>query len=391
MGWREVLPMDQRIGFISDYHRHVLSFSDLCACYGVSRKTGYKWVNRYRDYGVDGLKERSRRPHGSSHRTPDYIRDELIRLRKQYGWGVSKLFSIIRKRRKDWKLPAYSTGHDILRQENLLTRRRRRRRLAIMQQPFPAVDRPNQVWSVDYKGQFKTRDGVYCYPLTVVDAYSRFLLACQVVSGTTFREARDVFTRLFASYGMPDRIRSDNGIPFASTSIGGLSRLSIWWMRLGIRPERITPGKPQENGRHERMHRTLKAEAIHPPALNHAQQQQHFDRFRKRYNTIRPHEALNMQPPATHYHKSKRRFPKHFPVLHYPDHYHVRLVNYNGCICWHNAYIYISYLLKGENVGCLLLEKDRYEIYYSHLRIGFFYEQDVKKGSSITANRYGKV
>lgn len=391
MGWKEILPMDQRISFISDFHRHVLSFATLCNCYGISRKTGYKWVNRYKEYGIDGLKERSRRPHQSPHRIPNYIREELIRMRKQYGWGVRKLFSMIAKNGKGWKLPAYSTGHDILRLENLLTKRRRRHHVSIMQQPFPPVIKPNQVWSVDYKGQFKTRDGTYCYPLTVVDAYSRFLLACQVVAGTTYKDARKVFAKLFATYGLPERIRSDNGVPFASISVGGLSRLAIWWIRLGIRPERITPGKPQENGHHERLHRTLKAEAIRPPASSAHAQQLCFDKFRERYNTIRPHEALKMKTPSSKYHNSERKFPKVLPVMQYPKEYHVRLVHHNGCIIWHNAYIYLGYLLKGEYVGCVLLEKDRYEVYYGPIRIGYFYDSDLIAKTNITLSRYIRV
>ncbi len=391
MAWTKVLPMDLRIHFISDYLHNSLNFSELCASYQISRKTGYKWVARYKDSGVDGLKEQSRRPHSSPYKIPFIVRKELIHLRKKHGWGIKKLLPIIARNHPDWELPARSTAHNILRKEGLVKPGRRRRIVPVMTRPFAIATCPNKVWTADYKGQFKTKDGKYCYPLTVVDAFSRFILACQTVPGTTLKDAKQVFANLFKEFGLPERIRTDNGVPFAAAIAGGLSHLAIWWVRLGIYPERITPGKPQENGRHERMHRTLKAEVTQPPSANRSAQQRRFDSFRDEYNHYRPHEALNFKTPATHYKPSSRIFPKKLASLEYPVYYQSRIVNSNGCIVWRNVYVYIGYVLKGEYVGLNQTSTDRYDVYFGPIRLGYFYEKELKKEKYIKMIKYQEV
>jgi hypothetical protein len=229
---------------------------------------------------------------------------------------------------------------------------------------------------VDFKGQFKTGDGIYCYPLTVMDNASRYLLGCDGFYGTRYNETRQILEKLFQEYGLPERIRSDNGVPFASTSIGGLSRLAVWWVRLGIIPERIQPGKPQQNSRHERMHRTLKQDATKPPARNMRLQQERFDSFRVQYNNIRPHEALGLQVPASTYRYSKRSFPSKLPDLIYPDHFKKSFVNHNGCVHFKGRYLYVGYLLRGEIIGLEEIDNGIWDAYFGPVLLGEAREQD---------------
>lgn len=267
MPWNQTSPMDQRTQSVADFLRHSLSISELCELYCVSRKTGYKWIDRYLQQGPAGLQERSRRPHASPNATPAHVTAAFIELRTHHpSWGAKKLLSVLERRHPHWDLPGRSTVCDILSRNGLVPKQRRRRAIGHPGAPTTALLVPNVVWSADYKGQFKTGDGRYCYPLTVTDNCSRFLLGCQALTSTAVHEAKPVFTRLFKQYGLPLRIRTDNGVPFASNTLARLSQLSAWWVRLGILPEFIEPGKPQQNGRHERMHRTLKAETTRPPA-----------------------------------------------------------------------------------------------------------------------------
>jgi hypothetical protein len=235
--------------------------------------------------------------------------------------------------------------------------------------PFAPAHQPNDVWSADFKGQFYTKDGACCYPLTVMDHVSRYLLACQIVKGTRASESLRVFKKLFARYGLPGRIRTDNGAPFASIGVGGLSRLSAWWIRLGILPERIEPGKPQQNGRHERMHRTLKQETLFPPAANVRAQQKRFNRFRETYNKVRPHEGLKQQPPSSCYRPSRQRMPTRLPKLKYPAHFKRAQVNPNGTIWIDGTNVYVGYLLKGEHVGLEQIGHELWEVYFGRSRI----------------------
>jgi putative transposase len=285
MPWSHISPMDPKTQFIADYLRGHLSITELCQLYHISRKTGYKWIDRYLKYGPAGLDERSRKPNTCPRQTPDAVVAAIIEARRHHpAWGAKKLLAILTKRHPQWPWPARSTVCEILSQNGLVPRKRRRRPIGPPGKPATNMSAPNQIWTADFKGHFKTGDGRYCYPLTVADGYSRFLLACQALHSTAVHEAKPVFTRLLQEFGLPSRIRTDYGAPFATNTLARLSQLSAWWVRLGILPECIQPGKPQQNDRHERMHRTLKAETTRPPAANRRAQQQRFNRFREEFN-----------------------------------------------------------------------------------------------------------
>ena len=303
--------MDQRVQFIADYQRAVFDIAELARRYGISRKTAYKWIERYEIGGPAGLVDRSRRPAHCPHRTPPAIIAALLEVRRHHPtWGAKKLLKVVATRQPTWTLPARSTVCDLLDRAGLITAPGRRRVPAHPGRPLIPMTAPNGTWTADFKGQFKTRNGVYCYPLTVVDGFSRYLLACHGLLSTAIATARPIFLHLFQAYGLPGIIRTDNGVPFATTALGRLSTLSVWWIRLGILPELIAPASPQQNGRHERMHRTLKAEATRPPSGNLQAQQVRFNRFRHEYNDDRPHEALDQETPGSVYQPSPRALPQ---------------------------------------------------------------------------------
>jgi len=380
MPWQEVKPMDQKLLFIADYVRKITTFSELCRRYGISRKTGYKWISRYEDLGLEGLCDRSQRPLNQPFRTPYTVRKKIIELRMKYkdAWGAKKIQATLLRDYPDWNIPSRTTIYNILNEEGLVHAQRRRKRVPLGLHPFKTVNEPNVVWSADFKGQFKTKNGIWCYPLTIMDHHSRYLLACQDLKGTGLERTKQVFERLFRQYGLPQRIRTDNGVPFASTSVGGLSRLSKWWIRLGIIPERIKPGKPQQNGQHERMHRTLKAAAIVPPAKNAQLQQQAFDVFQDYYNHERPHESLDQQPPVASYKPSEREMPDILPELEYPAHFKVALVHHNGIIQHYGTRVYIAGLLQGEKVGVEEIADGVWEVYFGPVKLGRFEKRKNK-------------
>lgn len=381
MPWNEVKPMDQKLLFIADCLRNAAHHSELCRRYGISRKTGYKWLARYQNLGSEGLVEQSRRPHDHPLKTPYAVRREIIELRTGHRDppGPKKIRTLLGLAHPDWHHPSETTIYTILVQEGLIRPRKPRRRVAPGQRPFSPVQQPNDVWSADFKGQFKTRDGAWCYPLTVMDHQSRYLLACQNQLGTRFEPTKAVFEALFREHGLPWRIRTDNGVPFASTSPGGLSRLSIWWIRLGIFPERIDRGKPQQNGRHERMHRTLKSAATIPPAATPEHQQRAFDAFCVEYNQERPHEALGQQFPADLYGPSPRPMPDELPELDYPGHVQVKLVHHNGVIHHLGHRVYIAGLLKGEHVGIEETADGLWDVCFGPVRLGSFDMRNSKR------------
>ena len=370
--------MDERVHFISDYLKGKYEVSALCEVYGISRKTGYKWIKRYKEHGVNGLKEVSSRPHNSPYRTPVRIKKDIVELRKRYGWGPKKLLSIMASKHPNRDLPGRSTVCDILKLEGLIKKRRARRKIPAMQRPFAPIDHPNAVWSADFKGQFRINNGRYCYPLTVTDSYSRYLLECRALTGTGLESAREVFNNLFNKYGIPERIRTDNGVPFASISASGLSQLSLWWVRLGIYPERIDAGKPYQNGRHERMHRDLKEKTVRPPAASIKAQQARFDYFCKEYNEVRPHEALNFKTPSSLYKLSNRYMPKKLLDFQYPDHYEVRHVQHNGMIYWRNSYVYTGYLLAAQNMGLEEIDSGIWDVYLGEFLLGRLFDNQMK-------------
>jgi len=379
MTWKEVNPMQQKILFMADYLRQVSNLTELCAEYGISRKTGYKWIERFNEQGFDGLNEQSRRPITCPAQTPYPIQQAIIELRQKFQTrpGSKKLQALLAQRYPNEVIPSKSTIYNILNRAGMVESRRRKRRVSPYPQSFAPVTEANELWSVDYKGQFKLRSAQWCYPLTVMDHQSRFMLACDALKGTRSKDAQSTFTRLFKEYGLPERIRSDNGVPFASTACGGLSRLSVWWIKLGIRPERIKPGKPQQNGRHERMHRTLKKAATRPPSVSMKAQQQRFDAFCKEYNYQRPHEALQQQTPASQYTRSPRVYPSHLPKLHYPDYFDVRKVGYSGVMYWRNKTVYVSYLLKDEPIGLEEIDDGIWNIYFGPVKLGQLNERDI--------------
>ena len=379
MPWNQTSPMDQRTQFIADFLRDCLSVSELCELYGVSRKTGYKWIDRYVQQGPAGLAERSRQPHGSPNATPAHIVAAFVELRTHHpSWGAKKLLSILERRQPHWDLPGRSTVCEILSRSGLVPKKRQRRAIGHPGPPTSPMRAPNDVWSADYKGQFKTGDGLYCYPLTVTDNCSRFLLGCQALTSTAVHEAKPVFTRLFHEYGLPRRIRTDNGVPFATNTLARLSQLSAWWVRLGILPELIEPGKPQQNGRHERMHRTLKAETTRPPAGNCRAQQRRFNRFRQEFNHERPHEALDMQTPAARYEPSPRPMPNKLPSLEYPDRFEVRYVSANGGIRWNKRWVNVSITCVGEYVGLEEIDDGVWNVYFGPLKLGRLLERHMR-------------
>jgi putative transposase len=309
MGWKGVTIMDQRVRFIAEYLKGYFPFNELCGQFNISRKTGYKWVERYELGGPGGLADRSRRPHSYPHVTDEAIIEALVRARMKHPtWGPKKLLEILTPHY--CSLPAISTAADILKRKGLIIGNKRRLRRKHPGCPKTISREPNEIWSADYKGHFKMRNGFYCYPLTVCDMHSRYLLGCHAHEAISLNETKSHFTRLFHEYGLPQRIRTDNGVPFASNALARLSTLSVWWIKLGIYPEQIERGKPQQNGKHERMHRTLKKEATIPPEKNLPAQQRRFDAFRQEYNTERPHEALSMKTPSSVYVPSARRMPK---------------------------------------------------------------------------------
>lgn len=379
MPWSETSPMDQRTQFIADYLRDTLSITELCQLYGVSRKTAYKWIDRYLRLGPAGLEECSRRPRHSPHETTPEISEALLDARRRHpSWGAKKLLTIVHKRHPRWDLPGRSTVCDILNRHGMIPMKRHRRRIGHPGKPTSSILAPNDVWTADFKGHFKTRDGIYCYPLTVADGFSRYLLGCQALYSTAVAGAKPVFTRLFSEYGLPTRIRTDNGVPFATNTLARLSALSAWWVRLGVLPELIEPGKPQQNGRHERMHKTLKAEATKPPAGSLAAQQRTFNRFRDEFNNERPHEALDMQTPASLYKHSTREMPATLPPLEYPDRFEVRYVSANGGIRWNCKWINVSTTCVGEYVGLEEIDDGVWNVYFGPLKLGRLIERHMR-------------
>ena len=376
MPWRERSPMDERMQFVADYTRQLWTITQLCDRYGISRKTGYKWIDRYDHHGSPGLTIRSSRPRHSPQATDPAIVNAIIALRRRHGWGGKKIVAVLRERQPTWGMPAVSTANDILKRAGLVTPHRRRRPVPPAVYQPATLTAPNQVWTADFKGQFRTRNGQLCYPLTICDAWSRFLLTCHALPSPTTAAAREIFRRAFREYGLPDRIRTDNGEPFAAgAALGRLSRLSVDWIRLGIYPELIAPGSPQQNGAHERMHRTLKAETARPPAATLRGQHSRFAAFRRRYNRVRPHEALGQQPPSRRYTSSVRPWRRVVEPLVYPGHYEIRRVTDPGVMWWHSRPIVISTVLIGESIGLEPIDDGEWDLHFGPVRLGRFDER----------------
>src|SRR6059036_461541 len=374
MPWRERSAMDERLRFVQDVHRPGWSIAELCRRYEVSRKTGYKWLQAYARAGPAGLLDGSNRPHTSPQATAPTVVRLILDLQRRYTWGARKVRRLLQARVPADQVPTKTTIHRILERHGRVRPPRRSQRRFHAGAPGTPMDHPNAVWTADFKGQFRTGNGVYCDPLTVQDGATRFLLGCRGLMAPTTEGSQPVFAQLFRHYGLPERIRTDNGQPFASNALGRLSTLSVWWVRLGIRPELIEPAHPEQNGRHERMHKTLKAETARPPRRTLAAQQRRFDWFRQRYNAERPHEALGQQLPASVYHASARPYPTRLLPIAYPGHYEVRRVSRNGGIRWGSRWVNVSHVLAELDVGFEEIDDGLWEVYFGPVWLGRLHE-----------------
>lgn len=369
--------MTLRVQFIAEYERGLYSMTELCARYGISRTNGYKWLHRFADEGRPGLRERSRAPQHCPHHTPPAVEAELLSQRRRHpDWGPRKILDWLRERQPEVAWPAASTVGDLFQRHHLVKARRHRRPFHHPGSVPPTTQAPNDLWTADFKGHFLTGDGVYCYPLTVADQHTRFLIGCTGLRSTKTVGAWTACRMLFREYGLPQAIRTDNGVPFATSAIHGLSQLNVWWMHLGIQHQRIRPASPQENGAHERMHRTLKANAIRPPRGNLAAQQRAFNAFRQEYNEERPHEYLKGKTPASQYRPSPRPFPERLPPIEYPGHYTVKRVTNAGTIRFKRQLLFLAHPLRQRLVGLEEIEDGIWSLYFNQVLLARFDERE---------------
>lgn len=373
MPWKDQRVMNQRAEFVFHVTAVGLSVAEACRQAGISRKTGYKWIKRYRQGGVAALEDASSAPHRQPHKTDESVERYVVELRRKYPtWGARKLRALLLLQHPGRHWPAASTIHDMLCRNGLVEKRKRCRTSSPHSAPLAHATGANEVWSIDYKGQFQLRSGAYCYPLTITDNYSRMLLGCFALRGTRHEPAKDCLTRVFNQYGLPRVMRSDNGVPFATTGVRSISRLSAWWCQLGITPERIEPGKPQQNGRHERMHLTLKQETTRPASGTFEDQQKRFDAFQKLFNEVRPHEALGQTPPAQHFRSSPRKMPNELSPIDYPLCDKSKRVRPNGTIRLAYGEVFVGESLRGQYVGLVELDDGVWLVQFAHLNLGCF-------------------
>ena len=390
MAWNEVLPMEQRARFVLEADKAELSITELCRLYGVSRKTGYKWIRRYRTQGLEGVKQRSSRPHNCPYKTSYELEVLIIKQRiKHPSWGPKKLRHILKHQYPGYKIPAASTMGNIIKRAGLVNKNKRdRRRKPYYDGELTQPQYPNHIWAVDYKGWFRTKDGKRCEPLTISDLYTRYVLEVKALDNQGYEDAKVVFERVFKEYGVPEIIRSDNGNPFSSIGAGGLSRLSVWWVELGIKPQRITKGHPEQNGSHERMHQTLKKETTKPTSTNIRSQQRRFDRWKEEFNNKRPHEALGMKTPQQLYCKCVKHDIEVRQIV-YPDQYEIRRVRSNGEIKWKGRLRFIGEALRGKIVGIKQVDKEYSEVYFDSIQLGELHNMD-KRGIRKMVGVYSK-
>ena len=381
MPWKERTAVDERKAFLLGYERGEVSFSALCRQFNISRPTGYKWLERWQEGKEAGLHDRSRAPVHPARGTPRALQDRILELRQAHpSWGPKKLLAWLHRKEPRQPWPAASTIGELLRREGLAHPRPARRRTLPWSEPLAHAQQPNDVWCADFKGWFLCQNGERCDPLTVTDAYSRYLFSCCAVPKTDGPHVRHVMEAAFRRYGLPLAMRTDNGPPFASPGIAGLSRLSVWWIRLGITPERIERGCPQQNGRHERFHLTLKHETASPPRASLRAQQSAFAHFQQEYNDERPHEALSQRTPAAVHRPSPRPFLATLPELVYPFAVYLRSISAAGHFSWASHEVYVSVLLEGQSVALRPLEDGLFEVFFGPVLLGWFEEH----GASFT-------
>jgi len=369
MPWKETSAVDQRFRLIADWLSNDYTKSELSRMYEVSRPTVDKWLKRYQQCGAQGLEDLWRAPHTHPNQTADELREMIVQTKLAHQtWGPKKVLDRLRREQPKRAWPADSTAGEILKGAGLVRSRVKRRRVAPYSEPFSDCVEPNHSWSADFKGDFATGNGRRCYPLTITDNFSRYLFLCRALEHPTYQAVRPWFEWVFREYGLPQSMRTDNGVPFASMAVGGISQLSKWWIKLGIKPERIRPGKPAQNGRHERMHRTLKQDVA--PQANVKQQQRHYDPYLQEYNCQRSHEALDRKTPASVYHPSPRPYPAKLPEIEYESGVSVRQVRHNGEIKWRGKFIYVSEVLAKEPLGLTALDEDTWQLRYSFHVLG---------------------
>jgi len=366
MPWTETCVMEERVKFIMEVLDGTYCMTESCSYYGISRKTGYKWLDRYRQSGIEALRNRSRAPHSHPHEISHQVKEAILAIKKRFPkWGAPKIRARLERIHPNWdSYPAVSTIGLFLHKQGLTCPRKRRRKAMATELPLTSGRYSNQVWCADFKGYFRTGDGSRCNPLTISDHASRYILCCRHLDRMSYELVKVRFERVFREYGLPEVIRTDNGTPFSSRGLGGLGRLSYWWIRLGIHPERIEPGHPEQNGRHERMHKTLKDYTARPPAKTLVQQQRRFNGFCIEYNEHRPHEALGMRTPSQCYHGSIKEFPSRLPQVSYPDHVQVRKVYPHGDIIYLGKRLFVTESIGGEYVGIEQVDEDVSRLWY---------------------------
>lgn len=376
MPWQGVSPVDLRLQFITEYLTELESITDLAAAYGISRKTAYYWIRHYERDGPGRLAGASRRPHSMPRATPAAIIEQLLATRRRHPtWGAGKIRDYLTRTQPTVAWPCRDTIHTHLKTSGAVRQRRRSRRPLGAPPHLTPPTHPNHVWTVDFKGEFQTGDGALCYPLTLRDGYSRYVLRCTALSSTAAAGTAPQLLRAFADFGLPERIRSDNGTPFGASTLAGLSRLAVGWIRLGIVPEHSRPGRPGDNGSHEQFHAVLKRETACPPAATRAAQQRRFLRFIDEYNHVRPHDAVDHAPPSTRYAPSPRPLPARLPPLEYPLAWPVRRVSINGAIRWHQRPLFLSRVLAQEDVAFEPIDDGLWLVRFAALPLALFHER----------------
>ena len=380
MPWKKTDQLSEQQKFIVAWQGEAFTpFSELCRRFGISRKTGYKRVSRFNEFGLRGIGDLSSAAWSHPNQTSAEVVEMLVRAKRTHMLlGPKKLLVLLAGAHPEFEFPAASTASNILKANGLVIPRRRSRKSAPWAEPFADARRPNDTWCADFKGWFLTGDKVRCNPLTISDAASRYLVNCTGLLRPNYEEVRPIFELAFREFGLPLAMRTDNGPPFSTTSLGGLSRLAVYWIKLGIIPERIRPGHPEENGRHERMHRTLGEAVASPPKASMGAQQGAFDWFTEFYNEVRPHEALGQKTPGSVYYRSERNYPARIDEPEYQNGVVVRRVRTNGEIKWKGGKVFLSGALTGEPVGIRQISEQLWAIYYGPLEIGLLDESTMK-------------